>query len=147
MMMIKRLFIGGLFISILFLLVLSCSSEDNNVITDNSAEIKQITDIAKSGTWRITSYIDSGKNETNVVTASNNSNTITGTWSVIDDSDSSKDDSSDDDIDFNISFTSPPDFEELSDDWDVVSTSTSKIDLADVSSSSGGTDTLIFEKN
>lgn len=158
--MIKRLFIGGLFIPILFLLVLSCSSEDNNVITDNSAEIKQITDIAKSGTWRITSYIDSGKNETNdytgynftfgdnnVVTASNNSNTITGTWSVIDDSDSSKDDSSDDDIDFNISFTSPPDFEELSDDWDVVSTSTSKIDLADVSSSSGGTDTLIFEKN
>jgi hypothetical protein len=55
--------------------------------------------------------------------------------------------SSSDDLDFNISFASPPDFEELSDDWDFISQSSSKIELIDVSGGNGGTDYLTFEKN
>ena len=154
--MINRFFISG-FITLSFILIAySCSSEDT-VINDNSTEIKQITDMANSGTWRITNYIDSGQNETNdytgynftfvnggTLTASNGINTINGTWSVTDQN-SSDDDSND--IDFIIFFSTPPNFEELSDDWDIVSTTATKIDLIDISGGNGGTDTLTFEKN
>ena len=154
--MINRFFISG-FITLSFILIAySCSSEDT-VINDNSTEIKQITDMANSGTWRITNYIDSGQNETNdytgynftfvnggTLTASNGINTINGTWSVTDQN-SSDDDSND--IDFIIFFSTPPNFEELSDDWDIVSITATKIDLIDISGGNGGTDTLTFEKN
>lgn len=159
--MINRFFISAVLTLSLFLITFSCSSNDSNIITDNSAEIKRISDTAESGTWRITSYIDSGQNETNdyagynftfndngVLTSTNGSNTINGTWSVTDDSNSSNDDNSNnDDIDFNISFSTPSNFQELSDDWDIVSTSATKIDLIDISGGNGGTDTLTFEKN
>ena len=81
--------------------------------------------------------------------ASNGSNTVTGTWSVTDDSNSSDDSSSDDDIDFNIFFPVPEtsDFEDLNDDWDVVSTTPTRIRLMDVSGGDGSTDMLTFEKN
>ena len=154
--MINRFFISGLITLSFILIAYSCSSEDT-VIKDNSSEIKQITDLADSGTWRITNYIDSGKNETNdytgynftfvnggTLTASNGVNTINGTWSVTDQN-SSDDDS--DDIDFIIFFSAPPNFEDLSDDWDIVSTSNSKIELIDISGGNGGTDLLTFEKN
>jgi len=149
-------FFSRIFLSLGTLLVLLSCSSDNSVIGDNSVEIRQISDVAKSGTWRITNYIDSGKNETNdyagynftfgdngVLTASNGSNTITGTWSVTNDNSSS----SSNGIDFNISLSSPPNFEELSDEWDIVSSGATKIDLIDISGGNGGTDTLTFEKN
>ncbi len=147
------------FVIISLLFFVGCSS-DETIADDNTVVINQIEDRIKSGTWRITSYIDSGDNETGDYTgydftfnengtlvASNGSTIINGTWSVTDDSNSSDDDSSDDnDIDFNISFASPPDFEELSDDWDITSTSNSKINLIDISGGNGGTDILVFEK-
>ena len=37
-------------------------------------------------------------------------------------------------------------FEELNDDWDVVSQSATKIELIDVSGGNGGTDYLTFER-
>lgn len=133
-------------------MMLNCSSDDTTIGTE--ALMQEAIENAQTGTWKITSYIDSGKNETNdyvgytftfnengSLTASNGTNTINGTWSV------TKDSSDDNDLDFNISFASPPNFEELSDDWDIVSTSLSKIDLIDVSGGSGETDTLVFEKN
>ena len=158
--MINRFFISGFLALGFFLIAFSCSTDDS-IITDNTAEINQITNTAKSGTWHISSYIDSGQNETNdytgynfsfndngVLLASNGSNEIIGTWSITDENNSSNDDSNDnDDIDFNIFFSSPPNFEELSDDWDIVTTSNSKIELIDISGGNGGTDTLTFEKN
>jgi len=152
----NRFFISGIITLSFFLIAFSCTT-DETVINDNSAEIKQINDMVKSGTWSITSYIDSGNNETNdytgynftfgdngTLTASNGSNTVNGTWSVTDDS-SSDDDSND--IDFNIFFSAPLNFEELSDDWDILTKSVSKIELIDISGGNGGTDTLTFEKN
>jgi len=152
----NRLFLREFLMLCLLLIVLSCSSEDTAMV-DNSTEIKQITDLADSGTWRITNYVDSGNNETNdytgynftfvnggTLTASNGVNTINGTWSVTDQN-SSDDDSND--IDFIIFFSAPPNFEELSDDWDIVSTTATKIELIDISGGNGGTDTLTFEKN
>lgn len=151
----KKYFISAVLTLGLFLITFSCSSD--TVMTDNSAEIKQISDAAKSGTWRITNYNDSGQDETGDYTgysfsfnengtliATNGTNTYNGTWSVSDDS-SSDDDP--DDIDFNIFFASPPNFEDLSDDWDIVSSSSSKIELIDISGGNGGTDLLTFEKN
>ena len=50
-------------------------------------------------------------------------------------------------IDFNIFFASPVDFSELSEDWDIITNSSSKIELIHVSGGNGGTDLLTFEKN
>jgi hypothetical protein len=39
------------------------------------------------------------------------------------------------------------DFEDLNDDWDIISRSSTKIELIDISGGNGGTDYLTFEKN
>ena len=150
------------------LLFISCSSDNSDDVnaTNSMADIQEISDLVSNGTWTITNFVDSGSDETanftgygfsfnsdgNLV-ADNGSNTVNGTWSVTDDSgsddsndDSSIDDSSDD-IDFNIFFASPSNFNELSEDWDIVSRTDSRIELIHVSGGNGGTDNLTFEKN
>lgn len=150
------------------LLFISCSSDNSDDVNSANimADIQEISDLVSNGTWTITNFVDSGSDETanftgygfsfnsdgNLV-ADNGSNTINGTWSVTDDSgsddsndDSSIDDSSDD-IDFNIFFASPSNFNELSEDWDIVSRTDSRIELIHVSGGNGGTDNLTFEKN
>lgn len=155
----KKGFYFGLLLMLSFSLMSStCSSDDDDGgQIDNSQEIAQIENDVQSGTWRITSYVDSGQDETNdfngytftfgsdgTLTAENGTNTMTGTWSVTDDSSSSSSD-----IDFNIFFPVPDtnDFEDLNDDWDIVSSMSTKLELIDVSGGNGGTDTLTFEKN
>jgi len=142
------------------LMSMQCSSDDENSPNDNTTEIQDVISIASSGNWVVTYFFDTDSEETSnysgyeftfaasgVLTASNETNTYTGTWSVTDDNDSSDDSSSaDDDIDFNILIVSPPDFEELSDDWDIISYSATKIELIDISGGNGGTDYLTFEK-
>lgn len=144
----------------------SSNNNDNNNNQQASLLADQVRDTAESGTWRITRFEEDGRDETsdyngysfsfnadgNLI-ATNGTNTVNGTWSVTVDSsssDSSDDDSSSDDsddVDFNIFFVSPPDFEELSDDWDIISRSDTKIELIDISGGNGGTDYLTFEKN
>jgi hypothetical protein len=79
-----------------------------------------------------------------VLTSDNGTNTYEGTWSI---SDSNSSDDSPDDLDFNILFNLTNDFEDLNDDWDILSVTASKIELVDVSGGNGGTDFLTFEKN
>jgi hypothetical protein len=79
-----------------------------------------------------------------VLTATNGTLTHTGIWSV---TDSNSNDDSMDDLDFNIAFTTPANFLELTDDWDIQSRTDTKIELIDVSGGNGGTDYLTFEKN
>ena len=142
----------------LSLIFTSCTSDAAEM--DNSVKIEQIMDAVESGTWHVTSFIDSGTNETTnfsgynftfnnggILTATNGSNTFNGIWSVTEDNDSSDESSNDNEIDFNISFDTPPNFEELSEDWDIISSNNSKIDLIHVSGGNGGTDTLTFIKN
>jgi hypothetical protein len=120
--------------------------------------IAQTKNTVQSGSWKITYFFDSNQNETNHFTgyvftfnengslvAVKGSTTVTGTWSVTD-SNSSDDDGGLGDVDFKIFFASPADFEDLSDDWDIISVSNSKIELTDVSGGNGGTDFLTFEK-
>lgn len=134
-----------------------CSNDDDS--SNNSQDPTPVINTVSDGTWRVTLYEDDGVDETyhftgynftfgasNVLTASNGTNTYTGSWSV--NSSDSNDDSSSSDLDFNIMFSSPTVFaDELTDDWDIVSYTDVKIQLIDVSGGNGGTDYLTFEKN
>lgn len=132
------------------MLAVACNNEDST----NSNQTKVVSTVS-SGTWRITYFYDTDKEETanftgfnftfgSSLTATKGSTTYTGTWSV---TDSNSNDDSMDDLHFNILFTAPPDFEDLSDDWDILEITDTKIKLIDISGGNGGTDYLTFEKN
>lgn len=139
----------------------TCSSSDDDEILNNASEISTIKSRATSGTWKVTYYYDTDHEETSnftgytftfstsgVLTATNGVNTYTGSWSVSDDSSSSSSSSSSDNhIEFRVSFSSPNNFESLSEDWEITSHSASKIVLTHVSGGNGGTDFLTFEKS
>jgi len=125
---------------------------------DNPADLSQsvIENNMQSATWRITSFIDSGKDETShfngytftfetngTLTSTNGSVTHSGTWSI---TESNSSDDSPGDLDFNILFNLSNDFEDLSEDWHFVSQSSNRIELIHVSGGNGGTDSLTFEK-
>ena len=148
----KTLICRSLFVLLVVLTISSCSNDDDNSVTNQT----NIENKVQKGIWQITKFIDSGDDETenfdgysftfnsnNILVATNGTNTYNGAWSITDDN--SNDDSSDD-LDFNISFTSPPDFEELSEDWDIISITTNKIELIHISGGNGGTDYLTFQK-
>lgn len=150
----KLILIPGLFCLFMLNVASMCSADDDSSSTNPAPVINAAT----SGTWRISSFIDSGNDETNhftnynftfgasnVLTAANGSNTYTGSWSVT--SDDSDDDNPSGDLDFNIAFGSPADFTELTEDWAIVSYSATTISLIHVSGGNGGTDTLVFTKN
>jgi hypothetical protein len=133
--------------------IVSCSNSDDNPTNTQD----QIQNNIQDGMWRITKFIDSDKNETNhftgytftfndtgVLNATNGTNTYNGTWSI---TDSNSNDDSPDDLDFNINFNLTNDFEDLNDDWNIISQSSNKIELIDESGGNGGTDYLTFEKN
>ena len=135
-------------------ILVSCTNEDDSPKNNNIAEIQSIV---QSGTWRITKFIDSDKDETNhftgynftfkssgVLSANNGTNNYDGIWSI---TDSDGDDDSQDDLDFNIIFNLTNDFEDLNDDWEILSQSSTKIELIDISGGDGETDYLTFEKN
>jgi len=157
----KKLTVKGLlFMLSLTLITGACSSDDNGINTNNNAEtIQAVKNAVVSGTWIITYFFDTDHEETNnysgynftfnsngVLTATNGTNTYNGTWSVTDSS-SDDDSSGPDDIDFNIFFATPTEFADLSDDWDIVLNTSTKIELIDISGGNGGTDNLTFEKN
>jgi hypothetical protein len=134
----------------------TCSSDDDS---SSSADTSAVVNTVSEGTWHITLFDEDGNDHTNnfngynftfgasnVLTATNGSTTITGFWSVTND-DSSDDDNPGSDIDFNILFTSPNNFAELSEDWHILERTSTKIRLQHISGGNGGTDLLTFEKN
>ena len=127
----------GLFILVGFS---SCKKDDST--TPSTSGMIQ-------GLWKVTSYIDSGNNETNhytgysfefksggVVTATKSGSTISGTWSTGSDDSQSK---------LYLTFSTAP-FIELNDDWHIMQQTSAIIKLEDVSGGNGGTDNLTFEK-
>ncbi len=145
-------------IILLFIITIITSCSKNN---DNSSpkvnNPNNVINIVNNGTWRITYYFDTDHEETssfngynftfgasNVLSATNGANYITGSWSV---TDSNSNDDNISDLDFNIAFSSPVQFEELTDDWEIIEKSSGLIKLKDVSGGNGGTDYLTFTKN
>jgi len=149
----------GLFIFLFFVITsISCSDDDRVIVPQAQNQTQtQIEANVASGTWRISLFIDSGVDDTKdfagykfifnankVLDSGNGVNNYMGTWSI---SDSNSTDDSPNDLDFNIHFNLTNDFEDLNDDWDIISHSPSKVELIDVSGGNGGTDYLTFEKN
>lgn len=133
--------------------MVSCT-KDNDL--NNELALDQMEDSVKAGAWVITLFEESGKDETNhfvgyefifaadgKILAENGINSYEGTW-IINDSNSNDDNPSD--LHFNISFNLSNDFDDLSDDWDVLTSSDVRIELIDVSGGNGGTDFLTLEK-
>lgn len=129
------------------------SSTSNSGVHSTTSIINAVN----AGTWKITYFMDKTEDKTanfsgynftfgasNALTATNGTNNYSGTWSV---TDSNSDDDSIDDLDFNISFTAPDTFTDLTDDWEIMEHTTTKIKLKDVSGGSGETHYLTFEKN
>jgi hypothetical protein len=124
----------------------SCNNDDSP--SSNVNNPVDVINIVNNGTWRITYYYDTDHEETssftgynftfgtnNILTASNGTNNYSGIWSVTDSN------SNDDSI------TSPVEFEDLTDDWEITEKSSTVIKLRDVSGGNGGTDYLTFTKN
>ncbi len=145
--------------------IMACSKDKETPATDNGTSADRVITTAESGTWRITYFFDTDTDETanfagyvfsfnadGTLVATKGTTTENGTWSVIDDSSNSSNDddgNSTDDDDFIIFFNVAPssDFEDLNDNWDIVSVTANKMELIDVSGGNGGTDLLTFEKN
>ena len=128
-----------------------CSSDDNS--SSASTTTTQVQNAATSGTWHVTLYNEDGSVQTSdysgynfsfnsdgsLAAVKSGSTTQTGTWNTLSDSGSVK---------MNIGFTAPDGpFESISEDWRVLSASTSKIELKHTSGGDGSIDLLTFEKN
>lgn len=129
--------------AITFVLLFSACKKDDN---SGSADI---INVVQQGSWKITLFNDSGKDETSsysdytftfsggIVTGSKSNGTANGTYAYKLDDSKHK---------FILNFTSPSSFSELSDDWQIMEQTSTKIRLEDVSGGNGGTDLLTFEK-
>ncbi len=144
--------------------VVACSKDDSSNDGNNGSSADFVRGVAQDGPWTITYFFDTDKDETSnfsgyqftfntdgTLTAVKGNTTVSGTWSVRDDSSNSSSDddgNSTDDDDFNIFFSVPADsdFEDLIDDWDIISVTNNKIELIDISGGNGGTDYLTFQK-
>lgn len=137
---------------VLSVTVIACQQDQSS--TTPAEELQQQV---SSNDWIITYFNDSGKDETSHFTgytfafesngtlkASRGASTILGTWSITDSH--SNDDNPGSDVDFNIRFTSPSDFADLTEDWQIISRSADRIELVHVSGGNGGTDYLTFER-
>ena len=128
----------------------SCISDDDNNNWNNTLQ-ETIENDTQSGTWRITKFIDSDIDETSDfsgynftfnrtgrLNASNGPKSFEGTWNI------SSEGSDLNDLELNI-LMNP--FDDLTDDWDFISQTSTKIELIDISGDAEPDDLLTFERN
>ncbi len=148
-----NLIYGIVFIFLISFSITSCSSDDDND-NSNSTFQETVENNTQTGTWRITKFIDSGIDETSdfsgynftfngtgALNANNGTNSFDGTWTI------SSDGSDLDDLDLNIVFNLRNDFDDLTDDWDFISQTSTKIELIDIGGGGEPDDLLTFERN
>ncbi len=129
----------------------SCTNNDPVAPTQST-----IQNNVQSGNWIISSFVNSGNDETShfsgftfsftsngVLSSTNGSITHTGTWSI---NDTNVADDNPDNMHFNITFNAGNNFEDLVEDWHLVSQTSTRIELMHNSGGNGGTDFLTFEK-
>lgn len=139
----KTMKIKLMMLALLFMAFTACETNDSNSTPDTGA-------IVQAGQWKITLYNNSGTDETSdfagyefgfletgTLKAVKSATTVEGTWSAgADDSQKKLI------IDFGINVP----LDELNDDWHIISETTTKVQLEDVSGGSGEIDLLTFEK-
>ena len=126
----------------------SCTKSNSS--GSSNIDAGQTKSIIQNGTWRVTYFFDK-TDETNKfsgynfsfnssgnVTATKGGSTVNGTWS------SGNDDSQ---VKLVLNFNGVNPFDDIEDDWHIISQSNSEIKLNDISGGSGETDYLTFEKN
>ena len=137
----------------------SCTNEDSDAPLPNPPVVNELENRLKDGSWNITQFIDSGKDETadfngfafifnndGTVSARANAQEFKGTWSITN-SNSNDDSNNLSDLDFNLQFNLTNQLEELTDDWDILSQTATEVKLQSISGGNGGTDLLTFAKN
>ena len=130
----------------------SKDDDDSNSNSSSSSTPTQVTSNVSSGTWKVTLYNEDGVVKTsnlseydftfgasNALSATNGTVTQSGNWTTYSDSGSTK-------MDLGFTATSG-DFESISEDWRVLSSTSSKIELKHISGGDGSIDLLTFEKN
>jgi len=131
-------------------LAFSTACTKDKASTGEDISSSEVSNTVKNGSWVITSFVDSGKDETahfsgydfafggeGTITATKGDTTVSGTWSVGNDDSKTK---------LDIHFPAPDEFEDLSEDWHVLQRTDTKIRLEHVSGGNGGTDLLTFER-
>jgi hypothetical protein len=126
--------------------IASCSDDKNS----SNNQVTDVKNNVMSGSWKVLSYIDSGKDETyhyngfvftfqsgGTVSAVSSAMTATGTWSVSSSSSMDK---------FIMLFATVDPFDDLNDDWDILEHSSTVLKLRDISGGSGEVDYLTFQK-
>lgn len=127
----------------------SCSSDDDSGNV-NTNEFEQIKNTLIQGEWKVSKLIDGESDHTSdfesftftfsedgTVAATNDLFTENGTWAY----DNS---SSNEELVLQFSETTP--FDEINDDWDIVTVTNSKVELSDVSGGNGDVELLTFTK-
>ena len=128
----------------------SCSSDDDagNVITN---EFENIKTTFPQGKWKVSKMVDGSSdhtadfqsfdftfNEDGTVIAKNDVLSEPGTWAYKNTSDSGEE--------LMLQFSEMEPFDELNDDWDIVSVSNTEIELSDVSGGDEDLEFLTFTK-
>lgn len=127
----------------------SCSSDDDSGNV-NTNEFENIKTTLPQGEWKVSKLIDGQSDHTmdfesftftfngdGTVKAQNDLLTENGTWAY-DNSSSSEE--------LVLQFSEQTPFDEINDDWDIVSVTNSQIELSDISGGDGDVELLTFTK-
>jgi hypothetical protein len=148
----KKFVLIPMLLALFMLNVASMCSNDDDSGSSPSQIVTNTQNAVVNGTWRVTLFSEDGSNQTSnfsnsnftfnsngTLTAANGSTTMNGTWSAGTDDSTPK-------MFINFNVTDGP-FEEISEDWRILSNTSSKIELNHISGGDGSIDLLTFEKN
>lgn len=152
-----KVFKFNLIFGILFIILISSCSNDKDKTSPKEDFATDLITTLRNGNWRITYYFDTDHEETDnfngynftfgagdFFTVSNGTNDGSGNWGVID---NNSNDNTISDLRFYLDISYPIEFQEISDNWEIIEKSSTVIKLRDVSGGNGGIDYLTFTKN
>ncbi|MBC7885713.1 MAG: hypothetical protein H7X99_09575 [Saprospiraceae bacterium] len=135
-------------IIVIFLTFLTaCSNSDDDNSGDGSSDPTTVTQsVINGGGWKVSLFTEDGVDHTSYfndfqflfkehseVTATKTTTIVTGSWSVFSDSGKTK---------FLLTFPDIQKFDEISEDWELLSKTSTLIKLKHVSGGNGGSDIL-----
>jgi hypothetical protein len=122
---------------------------------DTNVSPTNVANTLKDGTWKVSFYFSNDQDQTsdfdgynfvftpsNVVNASDGTNTVTGTWYV---NDTNSDDSAED-TELVLHFGPSIPLDQLNEDWLILEKTATKVHMRHDSGGGGGTDLLTFTK-